>query len=91
MILTMVYKDGRILSIDGVDEVDSKEREGDGGFDLNVSTLYLVDNLVVPTEDLQQWTLMTDMGARVVEISLRTGVLNVNGVEIQPDAGTVPK
>ncbi len=84
MILTIVYKSGRILSINGVTSIDSNEREGDGGFDLHVVTEVNRYNLRdVPTEDLQQWTLMTEMGARVVEISLKPGDLDASGVEIQ--------
>lgn len=94
MILTVIYKNGRIYSINNVDRLDSRERpDNDGDYYLHV-TLKPVNGLSVdpiPTNDLQQWTLMTEMGARVVEIKLKPGDLDALGNEIPFDEGNVPK
>ncbi len=85
MILTVIYKNGRILSREGVTSLDSRERQdGSGGFNLFVSVpLGQVPIESIPTEDLQQWKLLTDYGALVVNLSLKPGDLDAKGVEVQ--------
>lgn len=88
MILTVIYKNGRIRSIANVQGVDSREIDGDNDYHLHLTMkpeFGYID--LISTNDLQQWTLMTEMGARVVEIKLKPGDLDALGNEI---AGVSP-
>ena len=71
MILTMVYKSGEIRVLEGILEVNSRPHLKDDGFTLHISTSYDDDGHLVSVDDLDRWSLVTDLGGQIIQIETR--------------------
>ena len=71
MILSLIYKNGRIRVVQGVVEVCSRPNLRDDGFTLIISLEGWDEPNKVPVDELDRWSLVSEMGAPILHIETK--------------------